>query len=258
MSRIPVQNKSYRSADRVSRELEHFDRLAEEMEGVWWGHKTPAGQTRLDYRGTLVEKCVQLGPEDVVLEPGAGNGEFSRRLAMTGTRIVALELSPKQARLGHARLVDKNNLHFVVGDVGRLPYPDNTFHAVIGCSVSHHFPMPDSLSEFVRVLRPGGRLLFSEPNMLNPQIALEKNILSIGRRLENSPDETAFFRWQVSKMLKQHHFTNVHVVPFDFLHPSTPEPCLSVAFRLSRFLEQIPILREIAGSLLIYGVLHKQ
>ncbi len=50
---------------------------------------------------------------------------------MTSARIVALELSAKQARLGHARLVDKNNLHFVVGDVGRLPCPDNMFHAVI-------------------------------------------------------------------------------------------------------------------------------
>ncbi len=193
-----------------------------------------------------------------MLEPGAGNGEFSRRLTMTGARIVALELSPKQARLGHARLVDKNNLHFVVGDVGRLPCPDKTFHAVIGCSVLHHFPMPASLNEFVRVLRPGGCLLFSEPNMLNPQIALEKNIPFIGRRLDNSPDETAFFRWQISKMLEQHHFRNVHVMPFDFLHPITPNKCLGVAFRISKFLDRIPIIREFAGSLLIYGVLRKQ
>ena len=110
---IPVQNDSHGpTEDRISREREHFDRMAEEMESVWWGHKTPAGQTRIDYRQALVEKWVQLKPGDVVLEPGAGNGEFSRRLAMTGARIVPLELSHKQARLGHARLVDKNKSTF--------------------------------------------------------------------------------------------------------------------------------------------------
>ena len=35
--------------------------------------------------------------------------------------------------------------------------------------------------------------------MLNPQIVIEKKINFIGRILQNSPGETAFFRWQIAK-----------------------------------------------------------
>lgn len=246
------------TTDRVLRERAHFDKLADELGNVWWGHKTAAGQARLDYRRELVERWAQIGPGALVLEPGAGNGEFSSRLAMTGARIVAVELSPKQAQIGRRRLTEMKDLSFAVGDVNRLPHPDNTFDAVVGCSVLHHFHMPSVLPEFRRVLKPGGRFLFSEPNMLNPQIALEKNIPSIGRRLGNSPDETAFFRWQIASMLRRSGFIDVRVLPFDFLHPGTPDRWIRLVLRMSHVLERIPIVREFAGSLLIYAVLRKQ
>lgn len=246
------------ATDRVLRERAHFDKLADELGNVWWGHKTAAGQARLDYRRELVERWAQIGPGALVLEPGAGSGEFSSRLAMTGARVVAVELSPKQARMGRTRLIDRRNLAYAVGDVNRLPHPDNTFDAVIGCSVLHHLHMPSVLPEFRRVLKPGGRFLFSEPNMLNPQIALEKNIPSIGRRLGNSPDETAFFRWQVASMLRRYGFTDVRVLPFDFLHPGTPDRWIRLVLRMSHVLERLPVIREFAGSLLIYAVSKKQ
>lgn len=251
----PLSSLSVR--ERVRREQAHFEQLADELGNVWWGHKTLAGQTRLDQRRLLVEKWAQIGPGTVVLEPGAGSGEFSSRLARTGARIVAVELSPKQARMGRARLHDLDNLSFCVGDVVQLPFLDDSFDAVIGCSVLHHFHMPSALREFTRVLKSGGRFLFSEPNMLNPQVAIEKNVPSIGRRLGTSPDETAFFRWQISSMLRNYGFTDVRVFPFDFLHPGTPDRWIDVVLRMSWVLERLPVIREFAGSLLISAVMRK-
>lgn len=245
------------TADRVHRERAHFDRLADDLGNVWWGHTTPAGQARLDHRRELAQRWGKIGPGQLVLEPGAGAGEFTGRLAMTGATIVAVELSPKQARMGRDRLSDFRNLHYCVGDVTRLPYPDNAFDAVAGCSVLHHFHMPSAMAEFRRVLKPGGRFFFSEPNMLNLQIAIEKNIPAIGRRLGNSPDETAFFRWQLAALLRDYGFNDVRVEPFDFLHPGTPTPWVGVVSRLSLWLERIPIVREFAGSLRISAVLEK-
>lgn len=160
--------------ERIRREQAHFEQLADELGNVWWGHKTPAGQARLDHRRRLVEKHARIGPGTVVLEPGAGSGEFSSRLARTGARIVAVELSAKQARMGRTRLHDLDNLSFFVGDVVHLSFADDSFDAVIGCSVLHHFHLPSALPELRRVLKNGGRFVFSEPNMLNPQIAIEK------------------------------------------------------------------------------------
>ena len=55
--------------------------------------------------------------------------------------------------------------------------------------------------EITRVCRDGARFFFSEPNMLNPWIMAEKNIPWIKRRLDDSPEETAFFRWRLKKLL---------------------------------------------------------
>jgi len=36
-----------------------------------------------------------------------------------------------------------------------------------------------ALKEFARILKPGGGIMFTEPNMMNPQIALVKNIPAV-------------------------------------------------------------------------------
>jgi hypothetical protein len=103
------------------------------------------------------------------------------------------------------------------------------------------------------VLKPGGRFFFLEPNMLNPQIAVEKNIKSVGRWLQNSPNETAFFRWRIVRLLSRHGFRNAWARPFDFLHPGTPTFLIPTVHALSRAASATPVIREIAGSLQIYA-----
>jgi len=89
--------------------------------------------------------------------------------------------------------------------------------------------------------------------MMNPQIALQKNIPYLKRKLGDSPDETAFFRWQAVRFLQQCGFTDIMVQPFDFLHPSIPQKLISTVQRLGEFFESVPLLKEIAGSLILSG-----
>ena len=44
---------------------------------------------------------------------------------------------------------------------------------------------------------------------------------------------------------------NVSIKPFDFLHPLIPRPFTPVVRGIGAVLESVPLLREIAGSLLI-------
>ena len=85
--------------------------------------------------------------------------------------------------------------------------------------------------------------------MLNPQVALERNVRVLGRWLQNSPDETAFVRHPLSKRLRGAGWDNVTVRPFDFLHPGLPRAFLRPVRAVSEVLERTPLLREIAGSL---------
>ena len=122
---------------------------------------------------------------------------------------------------------------------------------MVGNAVLHHLPMERALAELLRVLRPGGRFCFAEPNLLNPQVFLERNVPWLREHLENSPDEVAFVRWPLARTLGESGFDDIEVEPFDFLYPLTPRPLIGTVERLGSWLEKLPLVREIAGSLLI-------
>jgi ubiquinone/menaquinone biosynthesis C-methylase UbiE len=242
-----------RTDPRLENERQHFDRLASELGNVWWGNLTAAGQQRIERRSQVAAEFAGLREGTTVLEPGAGAGEFTGKLARTGATICAVELSPSQVALGRQKLSQASNVRWIVGDAGSLEFPDNHFDAVVGLSVLHHFDLDKVLPELIRVLKPGGRFFFSEPNMMNPQIFLEKNVRWIGRRLQNSPDETAFCRWSLSRRLRTVGFADVKVVPVDFLHPAIPAFAIGFMERVNALLEQLPLVREVAGSLFIFA-----
>jgi SAM-dependent methyltransferase len=233
------------------REREHFDLLAEKSGNVWWGSTTRAGQLRLEQRASLAIQCGRLSPRKLVLEPGAGSGEFTRRLAVSGATIIGVEISPRQVEIANRRLMNYPHVRVVEGDISELDFPNATFDAVVGNAVLHHLDLKAALPEIRRVLKIGGSFFFTEPNMLNPQIVFEKNVRFIGRILENSADETAFFRWRIKATLERHGFRCVWTRPFDFLHPGTPDRLIPFIRRMNRVLNNLPIISEFGGSLQI-------
>ena len=49
----------------------------------------------------------------------------------------------------------------LVGDIERLPFKNGTFDTVVSITVLRHFPLWETiLDEYLRVIRPGGRLIF--------------------------------------------------------------------------------------------------
>jgi ubiquinone/menaquinone biosynthesis C-methylase UbiE len=56
-----------------------------------------------------------------------------------------------------------SGLDFVQGDAENLPFPDQSFDAVINVEASHHYPrFPRFLAEVARVLCPGGHFLYAD------------------------------------------------------------------------------------------------
>jgi ubiquinone/menaquinone biosynthesis C-methylase UbiE len=239
--------------ERLENERRHFDGLADRLGNVWWGHLTQAGRLRIERRCREAVRFAGLREGVSVLEPGAGAGEFTEQLARSGASISAVELSPGQVKLAREKMARFPNVTLIVGDAGALDFPDCRFDAVVGLSVLHHLDLGRVLLEFFRVLKPGGRMFFSEPNMLNPQVFLERNVKWLGRRLQNSPDETAFYRWPLARQLRAVGFSEVRVEPVDFLHPAIPGCAVGLMNRVNHLLERIPLLRELAGSHFIYA-----
>ena len=89
----------------------------------------------------------------------------------------------------------------------------------------------------------------AEPNLLNPQVWLERNVRSWFPYV--SPDEIAFVARKLGRTLHKAGYDDVDVTPFDWLHPRTPERLISLVAGVAGWVEQVPIIREFAGSLAI-------
>jgi SAM-dependent methyltransferase len=235
--------------ERIAAELAHGRHIHEHHPEIWdWA--TPAGRLRLERRVGLICEHGRFRHGEHLLEIGCGTGLATEIVArQTEASIVATDISPELIEEGRARQLPR--VTFQVDNAMSLSFPDESFDAVYGSSILHHLVIDDSLHEILRVLVPGGRMVFAEPNMLNPQIFVQKNVPLVKKWLGDTPHETAFVRGPFARHLGALGFTDVVVFPFDFLHPLTPRPLIPLVSAIGRIVEQVPLAREIAGSCLI-------
>jgi 2-polyprenyl-3-methyl-5-hydroxy-6-metoxy-1,4-benzoquinol methylase len=249
---MPVSNSSSPASllmeDRIAREIQHGRFLAERGAGEVWNWESPAGKLRWARRVKMLSEHLEPGMS--VLELGCGTGYFTRELARSGAEIVAIDVSPELLEIARSNS-SAPNVRYEIQNAYRLNYPDAVFDSVVGSSVLHHLEIDPALREIYRVLKPGGKIFFTEPNMLNPQIAVQKNVPWVKRKLGDSPDETAFFRWQLGRLLEKTGYCDIRVEPFDFLHPQVPARLVNRMKTVSRLLERLPVVSEFAGSLYI-------
>jgi 2-polyprenyl-3-methyl-5-hydroxy-6-metoxy-1,4-benzoquinol methylase len=234
--------------ERLSNEKQHGEFIRAHGEEIWnWS--SPAGKRRWARRCRLFKEFIG-DCRSRVLEIGCGTGLFTEELACTDNTILAIDIS--EALITKAKeKVSSANVNFIVGNACETEFESGSFDFIVGSSSLHHLEVDSALREFIRILKSGGGMMFTEPNMMNPQVALTKNVPSVKRRAGDSPDETAFFRWQVVEKLRSVGFVDVLVEPFDFVHPQTPVWLLNLTEQLTAVLEKMPLIREIAGSLII-------
>ncbi|GAA4959235.1 class I SAM-dependent methyltransferase [Streptomonospora halophila] len=148
---------------------------------LWWEHA--ADEYQAEHGAFLRDTGFVWGPEGVdetdarllgrvdelrgarVLELGCGAGQCARWLRTQGIeRVVGVDISRRQ--LQHARRIDEETgvgVPTAQTDVQNLPFAAGAFDLV--CSAFGGLPfVPDAgaaLTEAARVLRPGGRLVFS-------------------------------------------------------------------------------------------------
>ncbi len=239
---------------RLCHEKAHGALIRHRAEEIW-GWSSPAGRRRAARRAELLATWARLEAGQRVLELGCGTGLFSKKLQREGLYLTAIDIS---LDLLSDAVRENKTVGFIQADAHRLPFADNTFNAVVGSSVLHHLQVGLVLREIRRVVQPGGRIAFAEPNMMNPQILAQKNIPPLKRWLGDTPDETAFFRWSLAKQLADAGYSEIQVFCHDFLHPAVPPQAIGVVELLGRCFERAPLIREIAGSLLISAVVSKE
>jgi ubiquinone/menaquinone biosynthesis C-methylase UbiE len=118
----------------------------------------------------------QPGRYERSLEIGSGTGYFTLNLMRAGVieRATCTDISTGMldTLAGNAERLGLQ-AQTVKADAERLPFPDESFDLVLGHAVLHHIPdLACAFSEFARVLKPGGTILFAgEPSRLGDRIA---------------------------------------------------------------------------------------
>lgn len=112
-----------------------------------------------------------------VLDVGPGNGTYTlgaaKRLGSEG-QLIAIDIEPKiidrlQKRI---ELEGIANINARVADAYELPFEDSYFDLIYMITVINEIPdIPRALKEFYRVLKPSGKLVFSEL-LLDPDYPL--------------------------------------------------------------------------------------
>lgn len=239
-------------------ERSHFDRLVQETGETYYGNLRPVAKIRFLRKASSILGLLRGIRDPRILEIGCGTGLLSEYLLRQRPElnIAGIDISPEAIKVAKIKLAKYKNARFEIGDTLRITCPDNYFDAVIGNSILHHVPLDIACKEVRRVMKPGGVIWFCEPNALNPQVAIEKNVPIVRSIFQDSDSETAFFRWSLKKILQKSGFKEVSVEPYEFLHPLLPSFGLSHLSRLCIFLEKIPGVREFAGTLNITGTKH--
>jgi 2-polyprenyl-3-methyl-5-hydroxy-6-metoxy-1,4-benzoquinol methylase len=237
------------AAERAAHEIAHGREIASRAE-YYWGREIAAGQLCAERRAQFIIAHGGITANTHLLEIGCGTGVFTEKLAQTGARIDAVDISPDLLDMARDRS-NCDHIEFILGNIETGENIQGQYDAVVGVSVLHHLDLSLALPHLIRVLKPGGRFVFTEPNLCNPQIWLERNVAWLKPLLGVSPDETAFVRTKLTALLERYGLSAVSVTPFDWLHPWTPKPLIRAVQALGHLLENTPGIREISGSLQI-------
>jgi ubiquinone/menaquinone biosynthesis C-methylase UbiE len=145
--------------DPVKRQVAaHWNRRAAHFDEDF-GHsvRTPAERAAWDRILALV--LADKGPLDA-LDLGCGTGFLSLELAARGHRVTGVDFAPAMIAAARDKAAARGlAIRFEEADAEALPFPAASFDLVVSRHLLWTLPHPQAaIDEWVRVLRPGGRL----------------------------------------------------------------------------------------------------
>jgi ubiquinone/menaquinone biosynthesis C-methylase UbiE len=144
-----------------------------------------------------IPRALHLTSSSYTLEIGCGSGRYALQVAATvGCRVVGLDTNAPgiqtASQLAAARTM-ASQVRFEICDAAKkLPFSDSTFDAAFANDVLCHIPgRPGVLRDLFRVLKPGGRMLFSDALVIGGLISQQEIATrsSIGFYIFSPPGE---------------------------------------------------------------------
>ena len=207
------------------------------------------------YLNRQVEELIRfarLEPGDRILDVGCGIGRYTLLLAARGFQIEGLDLSSKL--LEQLREHESGNKSIPLHCSDIISFPEKTdmsYDAVIGFFTLHHLhDLEASYAAMVKLLQPGGRIVFLEPNAFNPLYYLQI-LLTPRMTWEGDGGIVKMRRKVLLPIMERQGLLNCRIYRFGFFPPFLANR--PWGRRLESVLESIPIWRGCLPFQIFYG-----
>jgi 2-polyprenyl-3-methyl-5-hydroxy-6-metoxy-1,4-benzoquinol methylase len=240
-----------------SRSAAHVDLAAvatrERATDQYWSQADPINELRIWWRAQTVRHMFHLLPGESLLELGCGSGKLTRALAKVTRNECSITAVTFCFSAEHNGLKSLGGAVEVIGpsDLGELS--GRTFDYIVATNLLDKSNMAWMLREVQRLLRPGGRMLFFEANPWNPVFQLRRGLAKCFPFLRRGDERALPNQLQLYELISELGFVRIATSCYDFLYPPIPQSLLRVARNLTLVLENTPVVRNMAGTILLHA-----
>lgn len=203
----------------------HWDGRASTFdEGV--GHGLVTDEQRRAWLEVLSRFAVE--PPQRVLDVGCGTGFLALRFAELGHTVTGIDLSRRMVERARRRAQQEGHqIEFRVGDAAALDCSGETYDVVAARHVIWVLPDPErGLAEWLRVLRPGGRLVLIEGEWADNDAWAPDDAHSAPRGLRGVIETAAWSvlrrcRWYPRKLVNRRYWRTERELPLFGGAPAT-------------------------------------
>lgn len=168
-----------------------------------------------------------------VLDAGCGEGKASIQLAQKyGAKVCGVDIVPRSIAIAKNSSKDNGLVDFQIADYNKLPFGDNTFDVVFTLETFTHSANPKkTLEEFLRVLKPGGRIAIFDYsiaafNEMPPETAEAIRVIA---RETDCPGFATITHDYYEKLLPKLHVSDFLVVD----ESEAVKPAIKLAYQLA-------------------------
>lgn len=159
----------------------------------------------------LTVQNLNLKPDDVVADIGAGSGYFSFRMAqqVPEGKVYAVDIQPEMLEAIALLKEDRQitNVETVLGQENNPNLPTESIDLALMVDAYHEFAYPREMVEgIVQALKPGGRVVLLEYRKENPMIMI-KSLHKMTQKQVKKELQAVGLKWQETKeFLPEQHF----------------------------------------------------
>ena len=223
--------------------------MRERFRDQYWRNRDPIADDRLLWRAQTFRHTVHLLPGETILELGCGEFWFTRallRVSRAETPITAVTF--QRSGRGPTDIASAIEFFQASGLPGRLS--GRHFDCVVAMDLLDRANSSELLRIVHELLKPGGEMVFYESNPWNPVHKLRRGFSClVGKR----DPRNLMSRPCLHKLLSDLGFIHVYAAYNDFVFAPLNRPLIWFLRNLSILLENAPIVRTMAGSILLHA-----